>query len=166
MTKCLKCGKETKNKKFCSRSCANSRNNIGVRRHGNNPTNCLNCGNKNKSFRSKYCSHNCHRQYERKLAFDNIEKTGEIPMGKYRASTVGHFFLFETRGKKCEECGLSEWNGEDLRIEVHHIDGKSKNNRLTNLKLLCPNCHSQTNNYGYHGKTSDREWRKNIKLSD
>lgn len=39
------------------------------------------------------------------------------------------------------------WNGEPLRLQVDHIDGDPLNNELTNLRLLCPNCHSQTPTY-------------------
>ena len=44
----------------------------------------------------------------------------------------------------CVICGLSEWRGERLVLQVDHIDGDRKNNTLENLRLLCPNCHSQT----------------------
>lgn len=55
--------------------------------------------------------------------------------------------LEKIRGCKCEECGISEWRGKEIRLEVHHIDGNHQNNELSNLKLLCPNCHSQTENF-------------------
>lgn len=45
---------------------------------------------------------------------------------------------------KCIRCGLSEWLGEPLVIEVDHIDGDNQNNQRENLRGLCPNCHSQT----------------------
>lgn len=48
---------------------------------------------------------------------------------------------------KCECCGISEWNGKPLNLELHHIDGNSCNHLLDNLQLLCPNCHSQTDNF-------------------
>jgi Zn finger protein HypA/HybF involved in hydrogenase expression len=44
----------------------------------------------------------------------------------------------------CERCGVSEWNGSPLNCELDHIDGDRSNHRLENLKILCPNCHSQT----------------------
>lgn len=44
----------------------------------------------------------------------------------------------------CEECGVSSWNNKQLECELDHIDGNSKNHSLENLKMLCPNCHSQT----------------------
>lgn len=51
------------------------------------------------------------------------------------------------RGHKCENCGFSMWLDEDIPLEVHHIDGDNLNNELTNLQLLCPNCHALTDNY-------------------
>lgn len=48
---------------------------------------------------------------------------------------------------KCEKCGISEWNGEELCLELHHIDGNHYNNNLNNLQILCPNCHSQTKSF-------------------
>ena len=54
------------------------------------------------------------------------------------------------------------WNKNDLvKLELHHIDGNHKNNTLKNCLLLCPNCHSLTENYKYKGKhKSTRLYRK------
>jgi hypothetical protein len=50
---------------------------------------------------------------------------------------------------RCEECGIgNEWNGKPLTLQVHHINGNHRDNRIGNLQILCPNCHSQTENYG------------------
>ena len=48
----------------------------------------------------------------------------------------------------CEECGLTEWRGRPLTLELHHRNGVRNDNRLENLAILCPNCHSQTENFG------------------
>ena len=47
----------------------------------------------------------------------------------------------------CESCGLSEWMGKPIPLEIHHINGNNTDNRVENLQLLCPNCHALTNNY-------------------
>jgi hypothetical protein len=48
---------------------------------------------------------------------------------------------------KCEICKISEWNGHKLIMQLDHIDGNSHNHKLNNLRMICPNCHSQTNTY-------------------
>ena len=49
---------------------------------------------------------------------------------------------------KCAECGISDnWNGKPLIIEIDHINGVHTDNRIENLRWLCPNCHSQTDTY-------------------
>ena len=47
----------------------------------------------------------------------------------------------------CTACGISEWNGNSIVLECDHIDGNSKNNIVSNLRLMCPNCHSQTDTF-------------------
>lgn len=58
---------------------------------------------------------------------------------------------------RCERCGISEWRGEPLNMQLHHINGDGLDNRLENLELLCANCHSQTSTYG--GRNGHRRKR-------
>lgn len=51
------------------------------------------------------------------------------------------------REEKCEICGVSAWQNQLITLQVHHKDGNPKNNDFSNLQILCPNCHSQTDNY-------------------
>lgn len=53
---------------------------------------------------------------------------------------------------RCQICGISEWLGKPLTLHLDHINGIHDDNRLTNLRFLCPNCHSQTDTYCRRGR--------------
>lgn len=55
---------------------------------------------------------------------------------------------------RCEQCGIARWHKRPLSLALHHVNGDRHDNRLENLVLLCPNCHSQTPNFG------SRNWRR------
>ncbi|KKM73984.1 hypothetical protein LCGC14_1404920 [marine sediment metagenome] len=70
---------------------------------------------------------------------------------------------------RCRGCGVTdEWNGEKLVLHLDHINGNRDDNRLENLRWLCPNCHSQTPTYcgrngrGFTGYSHSPETRKKI----
>ncbi len=80
-----------------------------------------------------------------------IFKLSEILDGKHP-----HFQTFKLKNRMinegiienvCSICGTSEWLGNLLNMELDHIDGNRTNHRLENLRMLCPNCHSQTDTY-------------------
>ncbi len=91
----------------------------------------------------------------------NSEQEHKQPQGKYpddivfcKNSAYKHTFsirkrLLRDRLKKhqCERCGRTKWEGEPIPLEVHHINGNNKDNRLENLQMLCPNCHALTDTY-------------------
>lgn len=49
--------------------------------------------------------------------------------------------------RRCEHCGLCMWQGREIPLELHHINGVKDDLRLENLQILCPNCHAMTDNY-------------------
>lgn len=63
-------------------------------------------------------------------------------------------FKEKLKDKKCECCGLTEWNGKAIPLELHHINGNNRDNRLDNLQILCPNCHAQTDHYRGNNKSA------------
>lgn len=85
----------------------------------------------------------------RGIAKRKIYKTPEqvfVPKKAVPTGTISTF-LKQEREWKCECCGLTEWQGNPLPLELHHIDGDRTNNVRENLQILCPNCHSQTENW-------------------
>jgi 5-methylcytosine-specific restriction endonuclease McrA len=59
--------------------------------------------------------------------------------------------------RRCERCGIDQWCEAPISLELHHVNGDGHDNRLENLQLLCPNCHSQTDNWGGRGKARRRD---------
>lgn len=53
---------------------------------------------------------------------------------------------------KCYNCGLTDWLGNPISLQIDHINGVNNDHRLKNLRLLCPNCHSQTPTYAGKNK--------------
>lgn len=59
---------------------------------------------------------------------------------------------------KCSDCGIgNEYNGKPITIQLHHINGNRKDNRVENLQMLCPNCHSQTDNFCFKNSIKYKE---------
>src|SRR3972149_3387888 len=72
---------------------------------------------------------------------------------------------------KCYECGLiPEWRGKPLSLQIDHINGICDDNRLENLRILCPNCHSQTDNFAgkklrVHPIKQPRPYKRKVNVS-
>ena len=120
----------------------------------NRKYNCLHCNKENlwgNSKMNKFCNKTCQGNYKWvNETIDRIER-GEVPDG----SPALKKYLIEKFGEECSECGqASTWNNKPLVLQLDHIDGDSDNNYPKNLRLLCPNCHTQTENFGSKGKGS------------
>jgi 5-methylcytosine-specific restriction endonuclease McrA len=65
--------------------------------------------------------------------------------------------LMKEQNNSCLMCNNSEWLGNPITLELDHINGDRSNEERDNLRLLCPNCHSQTDTY----KTLNRKYSGN-----
>lgn len=69
---------------------------------------------------------------------------------EYQSYKLKHRLYKEgIKKNECEECGISGWNGKSLECELDHINGISHDHILSNLRILCPNCHSQTDTFRF-----------------
>ena len=84
-----------------------------------------------------------------------IEKI--LAEGKSRCSIKRRLLQAGLLKNKCDECGLTEWRGRALFMQLHHRNGLGKDHRLENLVMLCPNCHSQTPTFAARNKKQKAE---------
>lgn len=103
----------------------------------------------------KYCTNACQQKFLKEQRIQEWIKTGKYPGKK----TVKEY-LTKTFGYNCFSCGIQEWNGKPLCLEVDHADGNAYNNAVDNLRFLCPNCHSQTSTYKGKNKGNGRLERR------
>jgi 5-methylcytosine-specific restriction endonuclease McrA len=79
-----------------------------------------------------------------------------LASGKARANIKRRLLRAGLLQNRCEVCDITEWLGEPLIIQIDHINGVRGDYRLENLRMLCPNCHSQTGTYGRKKRGSAR----------
>jgi hypothetical protein len=65
---------------------------------------------------------------------------------------------------KCEICGISEWLNKPISLELDHINGNNMDHRLENLRILCPNCHSQTSTHKGRNKMSALSEKRDVEF--
>lgn len=117
---------------------------------------CQNCGEEFDAFshtKGTCCSKKCGGEYKTKQRKISLRK--ELDEGKHdgrRPSCVALIkeMVADEHGNQCCLCDQEPFhNGLPLSLQLDHIDGDPHNNRWDNLRLLCPNCHTQTDTYGF-----------------
>jgi hypothetical protein len=123
--------------RFCSRSCANSRTFSAESRL-------------KKSQALQGRPRNCV-DYDRHAA---AEKANLTKLKKYQDTPFEQLGMTNRRRRViedqkycCARCGLSQWLGQDIPLEIDHRDGNNQNDSRENLEALCPNCHSLTDTW-------------------
>lgn len=82
------------------------------------------------------------KHYEQRSTIEHM-----LTSGRTNASKRKRLIECWIKEEKCECCGLREWMGKPIPLELHHIDFNHYNNELSNLEILCSNCHMQKHNY-------------------
>jgi predicted RNA-binding Zn-ribbon protein involved in translation (DUF1610 family) len=98
-------------------------------------------------------SHFKSRAWSKNKIFNNRRLTAEDILIKRTSGNRQKAYLLK-RGLlesgveyRCKNCGINEWNGRPIVLEIDHINKNVLDDRLINLRFLCPNCHSQTPTY-------------------
>jgi hypothetical protein len=122
---------------------------------------CISCNSiipfKGYTIYHKYCNNQCQADYRAKVAYEKHKKL--FSEGKCKSRPRIRQILSEIRGYKCECCGLSKWQGKEIVLQVDHINGDPYNDKPNNLRLICPNCHSQTDSFAGANRGNGR-WSK------
>lgn len=165
MKQCPRCSAEhTKPGTFCSRKCANSRvfseesklkKSIAIKKHiaangyYDNAKNLV-------DYTGKKLPEDiiAKRSVSRKAnTMDRFES------GKVKDNATLKRILAELLGYKCAVCGIHEWHGQLLSLQLDHIDGDASNTLPNNVRLICPNCHTLTPTWGAKNKGRGRKAR-------
>lgn len=131
---------QTQGRAFCGNAC------YGM--YCRNETPCMVCGKMIlASLHKKTCSRSCANAHRTGIKY----KLGQPLKDKVKAQRSLKLRLLDARGKKCERC---EYDKYEI-LQIHHKDRNRNNNDLSNLQLICPNCH-------YEEHLLEKSWLNNF----
>jgi hypothetical protein len=113
------------------------------------------------SFKKRALELKCYRANQSGVGFPKSFKE-RVPLTEILEGKHPYFQTFKLKIRllknqilinECAVCSINEWNGKPINLELDHIDGNRRNHLLQNLRLLCPNCHSQTETYRAKNKS-------------
>jgi len=92
-----------------------------------------------------------HRDNSRRNLADSevfVKHGRPIPSSRLKQRALRNGMLED----RCSVCGISDWQGKPLTLHLDHINGSHSDNRIENLRIICPNCHQQTATWGFRGR--------------
>lgn len=131
---------------------------------------CKNCGKEfdRRIFKGRvpaFCSCGCHMLHKQKQAVENWLSSGVLENKNIGCGAPNSHFvrrhIIEQQNHKCSICSSpQEWAGKPMSFILDHVDGNSENNHRDNLRLICPNCESQTPTFKGRNKGNGRKFRR------
>jgi hypothetical protein len=175
MNQCLVCKSDAVST-YCSLSCSNRARPAKNRlRYYSNPKPCRVCCNPlpyEKRFYNVFCSSACAATYNNKIRVRKRKpkpppkptsaerSTSRFLAGETSTRAGARHALIRLRGDKCQECSQSAvWNSKPLVLVVDHQNGHPGDNSPDNLRLLCPNCNSQSLTFSGRNRGKGRKSR-------
>ncbi len=120
--------------------------------------NCRYCGEIIYKRENVFCNRVCLKKHT------TIKRIAKLEAGLLKMSSTIKKALIDKHGENCFICGQNnDWNGKPLTLQADHIDGNSDNNVEKNLRLLCPNCHTQTETFCGGGLPKDTKRNKYLR---
>lgn len=126
---------------------------------------CKTCLKQLAKSQKVYCSTACQSEYQYQIYITEWRaglRNGARGVHTQNFSRHVVRYLLDKYDHKCSQCGWDKINPltKLCPLEIDHIDGDSNNNSESNLRILCPNCHSLTPSYKNLNKGAGRAWRR------
>ena len=122
---------------------------------------CNFCGKEIKKSHHKirvFCSNECIQHFCHQQKMKQVEENNGVGCDIRQIKK----YLLETKGHKCEICGIETLMNKPVPLILDHINGRASDDRLENLRLICCNCDAQLPTYKSKNKNSDRKNRKGV----